>query len=161
MAEGRILVLGSTGYVGGRLVPLLLERGYQVRAAGRSVDKIRARSWGDKVEAVRADMHDVESLKHAAQGCTAAFYLVHSMMRPGRDFAAQERDAAYNMIEAARHADLKRIIYLGGLGEDHEDHPLSKHLRSRAEVGPHPPARHGRSDHTARRTDHRLGVIVL
>ena len=70
MADGPILVLGSTGYVGGRLVPLLLERGFSVRAAGRSVDKIRARSWG---EAVQADMHNAESLKRAAQGCSAAF----------------------------------------------------------------------------------------
>lgn len=135
MAAQRILVLGSTGYVGGRLVPLLLERGFAVRAAGRSVDKIRSRSWGDKVEAVRADMHDAESLKRACEGCSAAYYLVHSMSKPGRDFAEQERDAAYNMVRAATHSGLQRIIYLGGLGEDHEDRPLSKHLRSRAEVG--------------------------
>lgn len=135
MAEGQVLVLGSTGYVGGRLVPLLLSRGHKVRAAGRSVDKIRARSWGDRVDAVRADLHDVESLKKAAEGCSAVFYLVHSMTHPGRDFAEEERDAAYNMVEAAKHAGLKRIIYLGGLGEDNEDRPLSKHLRSRAEVG--------------------------
>jgi len=57
------------------------------------------------------------------------------MSRPSRDFAAQERDAAYNMVKAAEHAGLERIIYLGGLGEDHDDRPLSKHLRSRAEVG--------------------------
>ncbi len=132
-----ILVLGSTGYVGGRLVPMLLERGFRVRAAGRSVDKILARPWGNnpKVEAIQADMHDLDSLKQATEGCRAAFYLVHSMSRPNRDFAAQERDAAYNMIEATAHAGIERIIYLGGLGEDHEDHPLSKHLRSRAEVG--------------------------
>lgn len=132
-----VLVLGSTGYVGGRLVPLLLERGHRVRAAGRSVDKILARSWGSNpnVEAVRADMHDLESLKKAVEGCRAAFYLVHSMSRPSRDFAAQERDAAYNMVQAADHAGLERIIYLGGLGEDHDDRPLSKHLLSRAEVG--------------------------
>jgi len=137
MSDRPILVLGSTGYVGGRLVPLLLEKGYTVRAAGRSVDKIMARSWGSnpKVEAVQADMHDPESLIKAAEGCRAAFYLVHSMTRPSRDFAAQERDAAYNMVKAAEHTGLERIIYLGGLGEDHEDHPLSKHLRSRAEVG--------------------------
>jgi uncharacterized protein YbjT (DUF2867 family) len=135
MADRRILVLGSTGYVGGRLVPLLLERGYAVRAAGRSVDKIRARSWGDKVEAVQADMHDSEALQRACEGCSAAYYLVHSMAKPGRDFAEQERDAAYNMVRAATHSGLERIIYLGGLGEDREDQPLSKHLRSRAEVG--------------------------
>ncbi|HKI81800.1 MAG TPA: NAD(P)H-binding protein, partial [Pseudodesulfovibrio sp.] len=133
MADGPVLVLGSTGYVGGRLVPLLLSHGHRVRAAGRSVEKIRSRSWGDKVEAVRADMHDPDSLKKAVEGCSAAFYLVHSMARPGRDFAEQERDAAYNMVQAAGHANLKRIIYLGGLGETGKG--LSEHLRSRQEVG--------------------------
>ncbi len=137
MDDRPVLVLGSTGYVGGRLVPLLLERGHRVRAAGRSVEKIMARSWGSNpnVEAVQADMHDVVSLSKAAHGCRAAFYLVHSMGRPNRDFAEQERDAAYNMIKAAGETGLERIIYLGGLGEDFDDQPLSKHLRSRAEVG--------------------------
>lgn len=132
-----VLVLGSTGYVGGRLVPLLLERGHRVRAAGRSVDKILSRSWGNNpnVEAVQADMHDPTSLSKAAHGCRAAFYLVHSMSHPSRDFAEQERDAAYNMVKAASESGLERIIYLGGLGEDFADQPLSKHLRSRAEVG--------------------------
>ncbi|NDV19669.1 DUF2867 domain-containing protein [Pseudodesulfovibrio sp. JC047] len=136
MTHGPILVLGSTGYVGGRLVPLLVEKGFTVRAAGRSVDKIRGRSWGRNphVEAVQADMHDAASLTRAAKGCSAAYYLVHSMSGPSRDFAAQERDAAYNMVTAAQKTGLSRIIYLGGLGEDHADHPLSKHLRSRAEV---------------------------
>jgi len=136
MDERPVLVLGSTGYVGGRLVPLLLERGHRVRAAGRSVEKIRSRPWADNpmVEVVRADMHDAESLLAAAKGCRAAFYLVHSMSRPSRDFAAEERDAAYNMVRAASGSGLERIIYLGGLGEDQADRPLSKHLRSRAEV---------------------------
>lgn len=136
MNDRPILVLGSTGYVGGRLVPLLLERGFTVRAAGRSVDKIHSRSWGGhpNVQAVQADMHDRESLKKAAEGCDSAFYLVHSMTGPSRDFAESERDAAYNMVDAAHHAGLRRIIYLGGLGEDKADIPLSKHLRSRAEV---------------------------
>ncbi|WP_041720238.1 SDR family oxidoreductase [Pseudodesulfovibrio piezophilus] len=137
MDERPVLVLGSTGYVGGRLVPALLECGHRVRAAGRSVDKILSRPWGKNsgVEAVRADMHDVTSLIEAVQGCRAVFYLVHSMGGPSRDFAAQERDAAYNMVSAAQETGLERIIYLGGLGEDQEDQPLSKHLLSRAEVG--------------------------
>ncbi|QGY39127.1 DUF2867 domain-containing protein [Pseudodesulfovibrio cashew] len=137
MDQRPVLVLGSTGYVGGRLVPLLLERGHRVRAAGRSVEKIRSRPWGNNpgIEVVRADMHDPDSLVEAARGCRAAFYLVHSMTRPGRDFAAQERDAAYNMVRAAAETGLERIIYLGGLGEDRDDLPLSKHLLSRAEVG--------------------------
>ncbi len=77
MDERPVLVLGSTGYVGGRLVPLLLERGHKVRAAGRSVDKILSRPWGNNpnVEAVQADMHDVDSLKKAAKGCRAASIL--------------------------------------------------------------------------------------
>ncbi|MBI9081581.1 MAG: SDR family oxidoreductase [Pseudodesulfovibrio sp.] len=137
MNDRPILVLGSTGYVGGRLVPLLLDKGYTVRAAGRSIDKIKGRSWGNhaRLQVVQADMHDSASLKKAAEGCRAAFYLVHSMSNPGRDFAETERDAAYSMVDAANHASLERIIYLGGLGEDKEDVPLSKHLRSRAEVG--------------------------
>lgn len=132
-----VLVLGATGYVGGRLVPLLLERGHRVRAAGRSVEKIRSRPWGENpaVEVVQADMHDANSLKSATHGCRAVFYLVHSMGRENRDFAEQERDAAYNMLEAANHSGVERIIYLGGLGEDLVEQPLSKHLRSRAEVG--------------------------
>ena len=137
MDDRPVLVLGSTGYVGSRLVPLLLEQGHKVRAAGRSVDKIQTRLWATNpnVEIVRADMHDVDSLMQALNGCRAAYYLVHSMGRPNRDFAEQERDAAYNMVYAAQHTGLERIIYLGGLGEDLDEQPLSKHLRSRAEVG--------------------------
>ncbi|WP_243545029.1 SDR family oxidoreductase [Pseudodesulfovibrio tunisiensis] len=137
MQDRPILVLGSTGYVGGRLVPLLLEKGFTVRAASRSVDKVRARPWGKHpgVQPVAVDMHDPDSLVRACDGCFAAFYLVHSMAGPARDFAEMERDAAYNMVSAVNATGVERVIYLGGLGEDRDDVPLSKHLRSRAEVG--------------------------
>ncbi|KAB1442975.1 SDR family oxidoreductase [Pseudodesulfovibrio senegalensis] len=133
----RVLVLGSTGYVGGRLVPLLLEKGFRVRAAGRSVDKIMARPWGSHpaLEPVQADMFDPSSLMRAVQGCDTAFYLVHSMTKRHGDFSDMDRKAAYNMVEAANEMGLRRIIYLSGLGEDQEGKPLSKHLQSRAEVG--------------------------
>ncbi|GAB7022004.1 SDR family oxidoreductase [Salidesulfovibrio brasiliensis] len=133
-----VLILGATGYVGGRLAPLLLERGYKVRAAGRSAAKIHARSWGnhENLEVVTADLFDEQSLVKAMDGCDTAFYLVHSMSPSTRDFAEADREAAYNAVEAANEVGLDRFIYLGGLGEKSADGPeLSHHLRSRAEVG--------------------------
>ena len=136
-----ILVLGATGYVGGRLVPLLLEQGHTVRAAGRSVEKIRARPWGGhpNLEAVAADALDQASLERAMDGCGVCYYLVHSMQSGDRDFAAADRKAAYNMVRASRApyasgaAGLERIIYLGGLGDPESE--LSEHLHSRMETG--------------------------
>lgn len=129
-----ILVTGATGYVGGRLVPMLLARGYSVRAAGRSLEKLRCRPWGghENVELVQADLFDEDSLAKAAKGCGTAYYLVHSMVPGVKDFAAADRQAAYNMVRAARAANLERLIYLSGLNPP--DPFLSKHLRSRAEV---------------------------
>lgn len=129
-----VLVTGATGYVGGRLVPLLLEAGYQVRVMGRSLEKLKCRPWASNpaVEFARADMFDQASLEVACQGCRAAYYLVHSMNSSKGDFAEADRKAALNMARAASEAGLERIIYLGGLGEEGE--LMSEHLRSRHEV---------------------------
>jgi len=129
-----ILVTGSTGYVGGRLAPLLLQHGYRVRAAARSPDKLRGRPWSSHpdVELVTLDAMDRESCVEALRGCRVAYYLIHSMSPQHKDFAEADRTAAANMVFAAEQAGLQRIIYLGGLG-DTEDQ-LSEHLRSRAEV---------------------------
>jgi len=129
-----VLVTGSTGYVGGRLVPLLLDSGYNVRVMGRSLDKLKCRPWAyhPAVELAQGDMFDPESVSRACKGCRSAYYLVHSMNSRNRDFAAADRRAAVNMAKAASDAKLKRIIYLGGLGE--KGSLMSEHLRSRHEV---------------------------
>jgi uncharacterized protein YbjT (DUF2867 family) len=130
-----VLITGATGYVGGRLVPRLLEAGYRVRALGRSLEKLHSRPWGTHphIELAQGDVMDRGSLRQAAKGCWAAFYLVHSMTAAARDFPEADRQAARNMAQAAAEADLDRIIYLGGLGGE-DDPDLSEHLRSRHEV---------------------------
>lgn len=130
----KIVVLGATGYVGGRLVPQLLDEGYQVRAAGRSLEKLKSRYWSSHkgIELASVDVHDQDSLRSVLSGADAAYYLVHSMNPQSADFEYDDRQAANHMVKAARDCGLKRIIYLGGLGEQ-SDH-LSKHLKSRHEV---------------------------
>ncbi len=129
-----ILVTGATGYIGGRLVPKLLEEGYKVRAFTRSEKKLRSRVWANhpNVELYVGDVFDVESLKRACVGCSIVYYLVHSMLPGQKDFEQADRDAAENMKQAAQSQGVGRMVYLGGLGEDNPD--LSKHLKSRAEV---------------------------
>lgn len=125
---------GATGYVGGRLIPALLERGFHVRAMGRSLQKLRSRPWSElpHLELVEGDVFDPASLKKAVSGCKSAYYLVHSMLPGQKDFKRADREAAQNMREAAAEANLDEIIYLSGLGEDDPD--LSEHLKSRSEV---------------------------
>ncbi len=129
-----MFVAGATGYVGGRLVPLLLTRGYTVVAVARSPGKLSARPWGGHpaLRILPGDVADKASLEAAMQGCQAAFYLVHSM-GAGGDFAKADRLAASNMAQAAQAAGVGRILYLSGLGDDAPG--LSEHLRSRSEVG--------------------------
>jgi len=131
-----VLVTGATGYVAGRLIPLLLSEGYRVRAMGRSLEKMGARPWARHpgVQLTRGDIMDPASLVRAATGCGTLFYLVHSMVSRRKGYRNADRAGARHMAAAAAVAGIDHIIYLGGLGE--MDHPqISRHLISRNEVG--------------------------
>lgn len=129
-----IAVTGPTGYVGGRLVPILLDEGYTVRCIARSPRKLDDRNWRshDQVSVEQSDLSDVEALTEILRGCSAAYYLVHSMEASGTDYADRDRQLATNFATAAKNAGVERIIYLGGLGE--AESLLSEHLESRREV---------------------------
>jgi len=131
-AYKNVLVTGATGYVGGRLVPLLLDSGFHVRVLVRDPDRLQGRSWLPRVEVNCGDVLRSDTLKTAMQGMDVAYYLIHSMGLDS-DFSERDRVAALNFSNAAHQARLKRLIYLGGLGEECTD--LSVHLRSRHEVG--------------------------
>ena len=114
-----VLIAGATGYIGGRLVPRLLEAGHAVRCLARAPRKLADRPWAvdPRVEIRQADLSDGVALVEAMRGCGAAFYLAHSMIAARSEDAARDRDLARTFAEAAQCAGLARIVYLGGLGE--------------------------------------------
>ncbi|HEX6238901.1 MAG TPA: NAD(P)H-binding protein, partial [Acidimicrobiales bacterium] len=128
-----ILVTGATGYIGGRLVPELLAAGHEVRCLARSPSKLDDVPWRSRVEVVAGSVTDERSLGEAMREADVAYYLVHSM-GASPAFEEEDRRAAACFRDAAASAQLGRIVYLGGLGRD-DDPALSRHLRSRHEVG--------------------------
>jgi uncharacterized protein YbjT (DUF2867 family) len=127
-----VLLTGVTGYVGGRLLPLLERLPVFIRCLARHPEKLRARVGGS-TQIVQGDMLDAPSLSEALRGVHTAYYLVH-LMSGSKDFEKEDRQAALNFAEAAQKSGVRRVIYLGGLGND-ADPQLSPHLRSRHEVG--------------------------
>lgn len=127
-----VLVTGATGYIGGRLVPRLLEAGYHVRCLVRDPSRLQGRPWLTQVELHSGDCLRPDTLAATMSGVDAAFYLVHSMAS-GHDFEQRDVLAARNFAGAAKAAGVQRILYLGGLGDP--DTALSAHLRSRQETG--------------------------
>ena len=125
-------VTGATGYVGGRLVPQLLDAGYRVRVLARDPERLQGRPWFTRVEVAQGDVLKPETLVRALNGVSAAYYLVRGMSELA-DFCNRDLTAARNFGRAAQAANVQRIIYLGGLGDP--DAGLSKHLRSRQETG--------------------------
>ena len=127
-----LLVTGATGYVGGRLVPRLLAAGHRVRCLVRDPARLQGRAWLGQVDKAAGDMLQPDSLAAAMSGVDVIYYLVHSL-GGGSDFTKRDLIAAHNCAHAAKAAGVKRIIYLGGLGDPQAD--LSPHLRSRQETG--------------------------
>ncbi|WOF23535.1 SDR family oxidoreductase [Microbacterium betulae] len=128
----RALVLGATGYVGGRLTPRLLAAGYRVRILARDAGRAAALPWGAECEIVEGSADDADAVAQACADVDVLFYLIHSM-NAGKDFEDADARAAGTVASAAADAGVGRVVYLGGL------HPagvaLSPHLRSRVAVG--------------------------
>lgn len=128
---GKVLVTGATGYVGGRLVPALLARGYAVRVMVRAASPEHRQRWPD-AEIVVADAADFKSLAGALAGIHTAYYLIHSLLLGPGQFESADILNAINFRKAAEEKQVKRIIYLGGLGDVRTT--LSAHLMSRLQV---------------------------
>ncbi len=136
-AEDRVLILGATGFIGKRLVRELAGRDIKLRLLVRNPAKASSLAKeGKDIEIVQGDLMQIKGLKAALKGIHSAYYLVHSMggksITRNTEFADKDKEAAKHFTGAADSQDLKRVIYLGGLGEKDKD--LSEHLRSRAEV---------------------------
>ena len=129
-----ILVTGATGYVGGRLVPRLLEGGHSVRILVRDSARVIGRPWADQVEVSKGDVSNFESLPDAMKGIDTAYYLIHSLAQ-GRDFIETEIKAAGNFARAASEAGVKHIIYLGQLGQPVDSRSISPYLQARQRTG--------------------------
>jgi len=130
VTAGRVLLTGASGYVGGRLLSELERRGVPLRCFVRRPDSLRGRA-APSTEIAAGDALDPASVARALEGVSTVYYLIHSM--GGSDFAARDREAAQILVQGAREAGVRRIIYLGGLGESTIG--LSEHLRSRQETG--------------------------
>ncbi|WP_217178840.1 SDR family oxidoreductase [Streptomyces sp. AC495_CC817] len=128
----RALVLGATGYIGGRLTPRLLNAGYRVRVLARDAGRAASFPWGAECEIVEGSADDAAAVAEAMRDVDVVYYLIHSMSA-GTDFEESDERAAHTVADAAASAGVGRIVYLGGL------HPegvrLSPHLRSRVLVG--------------------------
>ncbi|MEU6857549.1 SDR family oxidoreductase [Glycomyces sp. NPDC046736] len=127
-----VLLLGATGYIGGRLLPRLLNAGYRVRVLTRSPERARGFAESEAVEVVQGDAGDAAAVRAAMDGVRFAYHLVHSMTGH-RDFRRLDREIARNVAESAAEAGVRRLVYLGGLTP--RSGPLSVHLASRREVG--------------------------
>jgi len=133
MEKSRILLTGVTGYIGGKLLPRLLAANYPVRVLARDAGRLEGKAWLEQVEVVEGDvLHRPENLPAVLENIDVAYYFIHSL-HEGGEFHDLDKVAARNFARAAEAAGVKRIIYLGGLGDPNDQ--LSTHLRSRQETG--------------------------
>jgi len=133
--QQHILLTGATGYVGGRLVPRLLDAGHRVRLLVRDPLRAEGKAWADRVEIVQGDVSRPETLPAAMQGIDVAYYLVHGLTRKGGDFVEEDVSDAHNFASAAKQAGVGRIIYLGQLGQSGARDSVSPYLQARHLAG--------------------------
>jgi len=126
----KILVTGATGYIGGRLIPRLLDSGHDVAVLVRDARRFMGRPFADRVTVIEGDLLQPDTLRDKLRGFDAAYYLVHSMLAAA-DFERKDRAAAEHFTEAV--GDGPHVIYLGGIMPESDN--VSRHLRSRAETG--------------------------
>lgn len=146
-----ILLTGPTGYVGARLAPRLIERGYRLRCLARDPEELKTRFWSKEAEIIKGDVYCGINLREAFRGVSKAYYLVHSMSDT-RDFEKYEEISALNFSSAAAEAGVRKIVYLGGLAR--KEPGLSRHLKSRIKVG------EVLRSHFLNVTEFRAGIIV-
>ncbi|GHD04786.1 SDR family oxidoreductase [Zhihengliuella salsuginis] len=127
----KIAVAGASGYIGGRIVPRLLDAGHDVAVLTRDAGRLRGHPWAEQVRIVEGGLEDPSAAADLCAEADTLYYLVHSMGGPG-DFERTERACALTAAVAARDAGVSRIVYLSGL---HPEGPLSRHLASRQEAG--------------------------
>lgn len=128
------LVTGATGYIGGRLISELLQQGYRVRVFARNVTRLSGHQWISQVEVVEGDATDSTALTKALKGADVVYYMLHSLMSAG-DFEAQERAMAQEFGKLAKAANVRRIVYLGGMIDQRAKRSLSPHMESRLATG--------------------------
>ena len=126
----KILVTGATGYIGGRLIPQLLDKGYEIRAFVRDPRRLEGKKWFSKIEVFKGDLSNAADIKEAIKDIDVAYFLVHAMYS-GDDFAEKEKNYAENFAKAC--GEETKVIYLGGLVSENVE--LSEHLESREMVG--------------------------
>ena len=127
----KVLVTGATGYVGGRLVRVLLEQGFQVRVMVRDIRKLDQHTWSSQVEVFVGNVNNYESNLKALEGVHTAFYLLHAI-DSNTNFHKTETEMANAFGRAAHDAKISQIIYLGGIANDTKK---SRHLQSRSDTG--------------------------
>ncbi|KNY05194.1 SDR family oxidoreductase [Microbacterium sp. GCS4] len=128
----RVLVLGATGYIGGRLTPRLLNAGYRVRVLARDAARAASFPWGADCEIVEGSADDADAVAEAMRDVDVVYYLIHSMSA-GKGFEESDERAAQTVADAAASVHVHRLVYLGGLHPEGVE--LSPHLRSRVHVG--------------------------
>ena len=130
----RVMVTGASGFVGGALVPRLLDEGHHVRCLVRDPDRLVA-PWRDRVQIVAGHVEDDQAVFRAADGCALAYYLVHQIEGAIGDLVERERIAAASFRDAVELAGVRRIVYLGGLVDEAQLSRTSIHLYARQQAG--------------------------